>query len=45
LRVYSPIPKPLLAILYLGIGFSLFASSIHYYQKVGSMRRQVSLEE
>jgi len=45
LRVYSPIPKPLLAILYLGIGFSLLASSIHYYQKVGSMRRTDTLEE
>lgn len=45
LRVYSPIPKPLLAILYLGIGFSLFASSIHYYQKVGSMRHTETLEE
>ena len=34
LRVYSPIPKPYLAILYLGIGGSLFASSILYYQEV-----------
>ncbi len=34
LRVYSPIPKPLLAILYIGIGGSLFLSSIHYYSRV-----------
>ena len=45
LRVYSPIPKPLLAILYLGLGFSLFASSFHYYQRVGSMRRPVAVEK
>jgi hypothetical protein len=34
LRLYSPIPKPLLAILYLGLGFSLFASSLPYYQQL-----------
>jgi hypothetical protein len=34
LRVYSPIPKPLLAILYIGIGGGLFLSSLHYYAKV-----------
>jgi hypothetical protein len=34
LRVYSPFPKPLLAIMYLGLGFSLFASSIQYYQRI-----------
>jgi hypothetical protein len=34
LRLYSPIPKPYLAILYLGIGGSLFASSIQYYLEV-----------
>lgn len=34
LRIYSPIPKPLLAILYTGIGGGLFLSSIHYYFKV-----------
>jgi hypothetical protein len=32
LRLYSTFPKPLLAIMYLGIGTGLFASSIHYYQ-------------
>ncbi len=34
LRVYSPIPKPLLAVLYIGIGGGLFLSSLHYYSKV-----------
>jgi hypothetical protein len=34
LRVYSPIPKPYLAILYIGIGGSLFLSSLHYYAQV-----------
>src|SRR5512136_3098664 len=28
LRIYSSIPKPYLAVLYLGIGISLFASSV-----------------
>ncbi len=34
LRIYSPIPKSILAILYIGLGVSLFASSIHYYVRV-----------
>ena len=34
LRLYSPIPKPYLAILYLGIGGGLFLSSLHYYTRV-----------
>jgi hypothetical protein len=34
LRRYSPIPKPDLAILYLGLGASLFASSLQYYSQV-----------
>lgn len=34
LRLYSPIPKPYLAILYLGLGLSLFASSLRYYPQV-----------
>ena len=34
LRRYSPIPKPDLAILYLGLGVSLFASSLQYYSQV-----------
>ena len=32
LRKYSPIPKPWLATLYIGIGGSLFLASFHYYQ-------------
>ena len=31
LRVYLPIPKRYLAIVYLGIGISLFLASLHYY--------------
>jgi hypothetical protein len=31
LRLYSPFPKPLLAITYVGIGSALFASSLHYF--------------
>jgi hypothetical protein len=34
LRRYSPIPKPDLAILYLGLGGSLFASSFKYYAQL-----------
>ncbi len=34
LRHFSPIPKPYLAILYIGLGVSLFASSIQYYIQV-----------
>jgi hypothetical protein len=34
LRKYSPIPKPVLAGLYIGIGGGLFAASFHYYQAV-----------
>ena len=34
LRKYTPIPKPLLGILYLGIGGGLGLSSIHYYKKI-----------
>jgi hypothetical protein len=33
LRKVSPIPKPLLAILYTGIGLSLLLSSLLYYKK------------
>lgn len=32
LRLYSPIPKPYLAIFYLGIGCSLFLASLRYYR-------------
>jgi hypothetical protein len=38
LRVYSPIPKPALAIFYIGIGGSLFLSSLHYYARVLRMQ-------
>ncbi len=31
LRRFSPIPKPLLAVMYIGIGGSLFLASLHYY--------------
>ena len=31
LRHYSPIPKPLLASVYIGIGGGLLAASLHYY--------------
>jgi len=34
LRHYSPIPKPYLAILYIGLGASLFVSSFQYYLQV-----------
>ena len=34
LRVYSPIPKPLLAVMYLGIGGGLFSASLHYFRKI-----------
>jgi uncharacterized membrane protein len=34
LRKYSPIPKPLLGILYTGIGGGLGGASIHYYLSI-----------
>jgi hypothetical protein len=34
LRRYSPIPKPDLAVLYIGLGVSLFVSSFQYYIQV-----------
>ena len=34
LRVYSPIPKTWLASMYIGIGFSLFLASTHYYKRI-----------
>lgn len=34
LRIYSPIPKPILAIVYLGIGSGLFFSSLVYFEQV-----------
>lgn len=40
LRRYSPIPKPYLAILYLGLGASLFVSSLQYYSQVVRANRK-----
>jgi glycopeptide antibiotics resistance protein len=40
LRVYSPIPKPYLAVLYLGIGTSLFIASLRYYRFMFSFQKQ-----
>jgi hypothetical protein len=34
LRIYSPFPKTFLAVMYIGIGFSLFLASFHYYKKL-----------
>jgi hypothetical protein len=34
LRVYSPFPKPYLAILYLGIGGGLFLASLSYFAHI-----------
>ena len=34
LRKYSPIPKPYLAAMYIGIGGSLFLASFHYYKQL-----------
>lgn len=34
LRKISPIPKPLLGVMYIGIGSSLFLASLHYYQHI-----------
>ena len=40
LRIYSPIPKTWLAVMYIGIGFSLFLASIHYYKHIWIAARQ-----
>ena len=34
LRKYTPVPKPLLGILYIGIGGGLGLASTHYYQAI-----------
>jgi hypothetical protein len=34
LRKYSPFPKQLLAVIYLGIGGGLFLSSLHYHNHI-----------
>jgi hypothetical protein len=38
LRKFSPIPKPYLAVMYLGIGMSLFLASTHYYRRLFTAR-------
>lgn len=43
LRVYSPIPKPVLASGYLGIGMALFSASLHYFTYL-IQRRQAGVE-
>lgn len=40
LRKYSALPKSILAILYLGLGFSLFASSLLYYRQLVSGKNE-----
>ena len=39
LRIYSPIPKPLLASGYLGIGTALFSASLHYFVHLFQLRQ------
>lgn len=39
LRTYSPFPKPLLAILYLGIGGGLLSASLHYFAHIARTLR------
>jgi len=34
LRVYSPLPKTYLAVMYIGIGFNMFLASLHFYHRV-----------
>lgn len=38
LRKFSPIPKPYLGVMYLGIGVSLFLASLYYYRRISSSR-------
>ncbi len=43
LRTYSPFPKPLLAILYLGIGGGLLSASLHYFAHIArTLRTNIS---
>ncbi len=37
LRKYSSLPKPWLAVLYIGIGGGLFLASLHYYRQLVRM--------
>jgi uncharacterized membrane protein len=41
LRRYSPVPKPYLAVIYIGIGGGLFLSSLHYFARV--LHRQTAM--
>lgn len=45
LRKYSPIPKPYLAILYIGIGGGLFLSSLHYYWNLRSHKDRLKTDK
>lgn len=44
LRMYSPIPKPVLAILYLGIGGGLLAASLLYFMHIAQRTHSNSTE-
>ena len=44
LRTYSPFPKPLLAILYLGIGGGLLSASLHYFANIAQAHRTKTTE-
>lgn len=45
LRTYSLFPKPLLAILYLGIGGGLLTSSLHYFANIVRIHRKIISEK
>jgi hypothetical protein len=45
LRIYSSFPKPLLAILYLGIGGGLLSASLHYFAHFAQILRSKIPEE
>lgn len=44
LRVYSPVPKSLLGIAYLGIGGGLFSASLHYFVHIARVLRLKTVE-
>lgn len=44
LRTYSSFPKPLLAILYLGIGGGLLSASLHYFANIAQTLRTKTTE-
>ena len=43
LRKYSPLPKPILALMYIGIGFGLFLASFYYHWESFKLIKRVSL--